>query len=341
MEILAASNLATLLLRIPAMLLAVTARELAHAYCADALGDPGPRERGRVSFSPLAHLSEWGSVVILFLPFAWGKSVRYDSSRWANPARGEAKLAFSAISANFLLSTLFLFLYSLLYFQDQGAVTNGTNTSSLESASALSLATSFCLQAFLLNGLMTVVNLLPLPGFDGYRILHGLRPQSNWTRVILRLKPLACFSIILLIFFFREVFLLLLSPLLLLLTINEQLGALFTLPLFLYALGIAHFLHRSLKDPLENSFETDFRKLSTAFLILLSGFLLLSATDIPSLAHIGAILLLLAACFLVWPGSQEERAQAEILEDGKTIVGKFRILSREQRAKVLPENSAP
>ena len=58
---------------VPALLIAITIHEYAHAVTADAMGDPTPRYLGRLTFNPLAHLDILGAVMLALFHFGWAK----------------------------------------------------------------------------------------------------------------------------------------------------------------------------------------------------------------------------------------------------------------------------
>lgn len=71
--------LLSLLISLPAVLIAITFHEYAHAWAADRLGDDTPRRQGRLSLNPFSHLDPIGTVMLVFAGFGWGKPVEIDS----------------------------------------------------------------------------------------------------------------------------------------------------------------------------------------------------------------------------------------------------------------------
>ena len=59
-------KLLSLVLTLPAVLIAITFHEFAHAYAADKLGDDTPRRQGRLNLNPLSHLDPIGSLMLVF-----------------------------------------------------------------------------------------------------------------------------------------------------------------------------------------------------------------------------------------------------------------------------------
>ena len=64
--------LLSLLISLPAVLIAITFHEYAHAFAADKLGDDTPRQQGRLNLNPLSHLDPIGFLKLIFAGFGWG-----------------------------------------------------------------------------------------------------------------------------------------------------------------------------------------------------------------------------------------------------------------------------
>ena len=62
---------AGIVLRIPALLLALTVHEYAHGAVSYSLGDPTPRLEGRLTMNPFAHLDIMGTLMLVFVGFGW------------------------------------------------------------------------------------------------------------------------------------------------------------------------------------------------------------------------------------------------------------------------------
>lgn len=69
-----------MLLRIPALLFAITFHEYAHARVSYSLGDPTPKWRGRLSLNPLVHLDPIGLLMLWLFRFGWAKPVEINPS---------------------------------------------------------------------------------------------------------------------------------------------------------------------------------------------------------------------------------------------------------------------
>ena len=88
--------LISLVLTLPAVLIAITFHEFAHAFAADRLGDDTPRRQGRLNLNPLSHLDLFGSIMLVFAGFGWGKPVEINPrnfNRNRNMSTSEAIVA--------------------------------------------------------------------------------------------------------------------------------------------------------------------------------------------------------------------------------------------------------
>ena len=156
---------------LPLLLVSFAVHELAHAYVATRLGDPTAREEGRLTLNPLRHLDLWGTVVLVitfvgsggsFL-FGWAKPVTTNPSYFRDPQRGMMLVGAAGPLANIAAALVSAVLVWL------------TVGLSVFVAQALALA-------YLLNVLLAVFNLLPIPPLDGSRIVGGVLPRSVYAR---------------------------------------------------------------------------------------------------------------------------------------------------------------
>ncbi len=75
---------ADMIFRIPALLIALTVHEYAHARAAVTLGDPTPRLLGRLTLNPVAHLDPLGLIMLWLFKFGWAKPVPINPNYFKN-----------------------------------------------------------------------------------------------------------------------------------------------------------------------------------------------------------------------------------------------------------------
>ena len=164
-------ELLNLLLTLPAVLIAITFHEFAHAFAADKLGDDTPRRQGRLTLNPFAHLDPVGSLLLIFAGFGWGKPVEINPrnfNRDKSMTASEAIVAIAGPAMNLILAVLFTFIYFAI----------------------VKIAPAFCItqvglviltliqMTIIINIGLGVFNLIPLPPLDGSKVLKHFLPYK-------------------------------------------------------------------------------------------------------------------------------------------------------------------
>jgi len=169
-----------LILKLPALLIAVTVHELAHALVADRLGDPTARRLGRVTLNPLPHIDPLGALAFVLAGFGWAKPVPVDARNFRHPIRDMVWVAVAGPMSNFAVAFVTLVVVRLL-----GPV---------EGTFLLVVAD----RIYTFNLILGVFNLIPLPPLDGGHFLPYLFPRA-WS-FIHQLEQAGPFLLILLVF---------------------------------------------------------------------------------------------------------------------------------------------
>ena len=87
-------DFSSMIYTVPALLIAITIHEYAHALTADAMGDPTPRYLGRLTFNPLAHLDILGAIMLALFHFGWAKPVAINPNNFRNRREGMIKVSY-------------------------------------------------------------------------------------------------------------------------------------------------------------------------------------------------------------------------------------------------------
>lgn len=160
-----------------ALLVAIDVHEFCHAWMADQLGDPTPRYQGRLTLNPLAHLDPLGTLMLILVRFGWGKPVPVNPYNLRNgPRRGMAMVSFAGALAN-LVTAAFLALPIRL-----GLVMPTMSGGFIPSLGMVITTT------LLVNVILAIFNLLPIPPLDGFGLLVGLLPH-RWSYTLARYEP--------------------------------------------------------------------------------------------------------------------------------------------------------
>ncbi len=173
------------------VLIAITLHEAAHGYVAWKLGDDTAKRLGRVTFNPLRHVDPYGTIVIpgLLLAFSnfvfgWAKPVPVDFSRLDNPRRDMVWVAAAGPAINIALATV-----SAALLHSIPLLPGSVQLWVLENLQ----------NSILINLVLAVFNMLPLPPLDGGRIAVGLLPLPL-ARRLARMERFGLFVIIGLLF---------------------------------------------------------------------------------------------------------------------------------------------
>jgi Zn-dependent protease len=176
---------------IPA-LVAITFHEASHGYVAHLLGDDTAWRLGRVSFNPLVHIDPFGTVVLpvilllLRAPFLFGyaKPVPVNFRALRRPRLDTILVAAAGPGMNLLLATIAALAFHIVgYIPAPGAQWFAANLKN----------------ALLLNVVLTIFNLLPIPPLDGGRILVGILPGAL-AHLLSRAEPYGLLMLIGLLF---------------------------------------------------------------------------------------------------------------------------------------------
>jgi Zn-dependent protease len=163
------------------VIIAITFHEAAHGFVAHALGDNTAYDRGRVSFNPLKHIDPFGTLILpamLLLahsPFLFGyaKPVPVNFRALRNPRIDMVWVALAGPGTNIALA-----LVAAAAFHVVGYLP----------ADAAQWVADNLQNALLINVVLAVFNMLPIPPLDGGRVAVGLLPRAL-AAPLARLEP--------------------------------------------------------------------------------------------------------------------------------------------------------
>jgi Zn-dependent protease len=159
----------SLVLKIPALLLAVTLHEVAHGWVADRLGDPTARLAGRLTLNPLPHIDPLGALAFILAGFGWARPVPVNARNLRRPVRDMALVGLAGPVSNFLVAFIALALLEVV----------ARNGGALPFVAVPLFG--MLRWAYLYNLALGIFNLIPLPPLDGGHFLPYLLPRGSWT----------------------------------------------------------------------------------------------------------------------------------------------------------------
>jgi Zn-dependent protease len=151
------------------VIFAITVHEAAHGYAAKYFGDMTAHNAGRITLNPLKHIDLFGTILLPALTimlggilFGWAKPVPVDFARLRNPKKDMLWVAAAGPASNFVMAVFWALVlkYSV----------------SMPEAFVLPL-TLMAKAGVMINIVLMVLNLLPLPPLDGGRIAVSLLPH--------------------------------------------------------------------------------------------------------------------------------------------------------------------
>lgn len=149
------------LIVLPAVLIAISFHEFAHAAAAYAMGDPTAKNEGRLSVNPAKHIDPIGLLMLMIARFGWAKPVPVNENNFKNRTMGSLLVSIAGIGMNILIAIV---AFIILHFT-QNLFQNYAYFEVMSSIIRINIA-------------FAAFNLLPVPPLDGSKILVALLPSK-------------------------------------------------------------------------------------------------------------------------------------------------------------------
>ena len=172
----------SLLMTLPAILIALTFHEAAHGFVAYKMGDRTAYNLGRVTLNPAKHLDPMGFAWMLIFGYGWAKPVPINARNFRDPKKGMAITAIAGPLTNLILGVISTVIFTVMFFYTTvnyfTIVQNSTLYAIVNSATLL-----FQYMAYL-NFMLMAYNLIPIPPFDGSRFFGYFLPARLYWKIM-------------------------------------------------------------------------------------------------------------------------------------------------------------
>ena len=159
------SIIISILASLAVVFLTMPVHEYAHALIGTKLGDPTPKYTGRLSLNPFNHIDYMGALCIILFGFGWAKPVQINGRNLNNPKRDMMLIAIAGPIANLITAFICIMLSVILV------------TFIGDSAMFFVYFFTYIAQ---INCYLAFFNLIPIPPFDGSRVLTAILPNKYY-----------------------------------------------------------------------------------------------------------------------------------------------------------------
>lgn len=160
------------LLMLPGILIGLSLHEFGHAIVSDKLGDPTPRNQGRVTINPIAHIDPMGLICLVFAGFGWGIPVQVNPSYYKHRRRDEALVAIAGVTVNLIIAVVStLILKAIISFGSNGFLFSTVGE----------VVVDIFQYMISINIVLMVFNLLPIPPLDGFNLITQIFDLSKYS----------------------------------------------------------------------------------------------------------------------------------------------------------------
>ncbi|MCD5414271.1 MAG: site-2 protease family protein [Clostridiales bacterium] len=171
-----------IILVLPGILFAITFHEFAHGYVAYLLGDSTAKNNGRLTLNPIAHIDVVGFLMLIFAGFGWAKPVPVNPNYFKNRKLGMLYVAMAGPLTNMVLAVILTIALGVLI-----------------QLRSNELVVRILINAIMINLVLAIFNLLPIPPLDGSKILFSLIPDE-WEYTVYKYEKYSYFILLALLF---------------------------------------------------------------------------------------------------------------------------------------------
>ena len=176
------------------VIFAITVHEVAHGWVANKLGDGTAKMLGRLTLNPIKHIDPIGTIVVPIMlvlvtgvAFGWAKPVPVNPRNLRNPRKDMVLVAIAGPLAN-----VFMAIFWVLFLKLVSVAVSDINIA--RGLMAMGEA------GVIINLVLFVLNLIPIPPLDGSKVLAGFVPPSI-ADILDRIEPYGFFIVLGLLYF--------------------------------------------------------------------------------------------------------------------------------------------
>jgi Zn-dependent protease len=187
----------------PPLIFAIVLHEVAHGWVADKLGDNTARSMGRLTLNPISHIDIFGTIIMPLMifvltngrmVFGYAKPVPINPYNFKDPKKGMALSSLAGPGINIVMALAFSFLLRVFL----------PPLDSIDPRQSMGLfvmpVTLMLVYGVIINVVLAVLNLIPIPPLDGSRVAYWLLPPKA-AQAYYRLEPYGIFILMGLIMF--------------------------------------------------------------------------------------------------------------------------------------------
>jgi Zn-dependent protease len=185
------------------LIFAIVLHEVAHGWVAEKLGDHTARNMGRLTLNPISHIDLFGTIImplLLFyltngkMVFGYAKPVPINPYNFKDPKKGMALSSIAGPGINIIMSLCFTLILRIIMPALEGVITKQT-------WDLIALPVTLMIgYGIIINVVLAVLNLIPIPPLDGSRVVYWLLPDRQ-ASIYYRLEPYGTLILMVLIGF--------------------------------------------------------------------------------------------------------------------------------------------
>jgi len=185
------------------LIFAIVLHEVAHGWVADKLGDHTARDMGRLTLNPISHVDVFGTIIMplmLFyvtngkMVFGYAKPVPINPYNFINPKKGMALSSLAGPGINLVMAVGFAFLLRV-------ALPMAESLAPKQAWNWFAIPVTLMLgYGVIINVVLGVLNMIPIPPLDGSRVLYWILP-SRQAAQFYRLEPYGMVILLMLLAF--------------------------------------------------------------------------------------------------------------------------------------------